>query len=140
MTTSRGHCLCGAVRFTAQVSKKEIDSCHCSMCRRWTGGPIMCVQADAAPAFEDEAALGVYRSSDWAERVFCRTCGSSILWRSLDGRHHSIPVALLDGLDGASFTTEIFIDEKPPYYSFAGERTRMTGAEVVAAFGGEAEE
>ena len=64
-----------------------------------------------------------------------RSCGAA----STAGTIRS-PSRCLDGLDGASFTTEIFIDEKPPYYSFAGERTRMTGAEVVAAFGGEAEE
>ncbi|NJK32297.1 MAG: GFA family protein, partial [Deltaproteobacteria bacterium] len=28
-----------------------------------------------------------------------------------------------------------FIDDKPAYYAFTGERTRMTGAQVMAAFG-----
>ncbi|MEO1018922.1 MAG: hypothetical protein AAFY56_14695 [Pseudomonadota bacterium] len=77
MTTYQGRCICGAVRFLVEVSKKEIDCCHCSMCRRWGGGPALSVMADGPPRFDDEAALGVYRSSAWAERVFCKTCGSS---------------------------------------------------------------
>ncbi|MPY69001.1 MAG: GFA family protein [Alphaproteobacteria bacterium] len=136
LTTYQGRCLCSAVRFSVEVSKNEIGCCHCGMCRRWGGGPVLSVMADAPPIFDRETALGVYRSSEWGERVFCRTCGSSILWRSVDGKHQSVPVALLDDLEGL-FTTEIFIDEKPSYYSFTGERTRMSGAEVMAAFGGD---
>jgi len=136
MTSHRGHCLCGAVRFAVEVSRPEVDACHCGMCRRWGGGPLLGIAAAGPPRFDDESALGVYRSSEWGERLFCKTCGSSILWRSVDGAFHAVPAALIDGLEGLTFTTEIFVDEKPAYYAFAGERTRMTGAETMAAFGG----
>ncbi len=82
-----------------------------------------------------ETALGLYKSSEWGERLFCKTCGSSILWRSIDQTFRSVPAALLEGLEDLDVSTEIFIDEKPDYYAFAGARTRMTGAEVFAAFG-----
>lgn len=133
MATHRGRCLCGAVRFEARVSRHEVDACHCGMCRRWGGGPALSVMTDGPARFEDEAALGVYRSSEWAERLFCRTCGTSILWRSIDGRFHTLSAALLDEPGELAFTTEIYIDAKPSWYAFAGERTRMTEAEVVAA-------
>ena len=136
MTDYNGRCLCGAVRFQVTVTKREIGCCHCDMCRRWGGGPALSVMADGPPRFEDETALGVYRSSDWGERLFCKTCGSSILWRSVDGQFQSVPAALIGDPD-MPFKTEIFIEDKPAYYDFAGERTRMTGAEVMAAFGGE---
>ena len=139
MTIYKGRCLCGAVRFSVEVSKKEIDCCHCSMCRRWGGGPALSVMADGPPSFDDGTALGVYRSSAWGERVVCKTCGSSVLWRSVDGRFQSVPVALIGDPEDMPFAMEIFIDDKPAYYAFAGERTRMTGAEVIAAFGDQAE-
>lgn len=104
------------------------------------GGPVLSVMADGPPRFDDEGALGVYRSSDWGERAFCKICGSSILWRSVDGKFQSIPAALLGDLDGFAFTSEIFVDDKPAYYSFAGERTRMTGAEVMATVGGDTDQ
>ena len=44
-------------------------------------------------------------------------------------------MALLDDLESLTFTTEIFIDEKPTYYTFTGERIRGSGAEVMAALG-----
>jgi hypothetical protein len=107
------------------------------MCRRWVGGPLLAVAAAGPPRFDDVAALGVYRSSAWGERLFCKSCGSSVLWRGLDGTFHHVPAGLIDDLDGMTLTTEIFIDEKPACYAFAGERRRMTGAEVMATLGGE---
>ena len=34
-------------------------------------------------------------------------------------------------------STEVFIDEKPNYYTIAGDTKKMTGAEVFAEFGSE---
>ena len=129
-----GGCLCGAVRFSARPEKLEMDVCHCSMCRKWSGGTFMAVPC-AEVKVVDEGALSVYPSSDWAERVFCRTCGSSLFWRL---RRRDGPVAVsMQSFDGPSpftFGEEIFIDEKPALHAFAGERPRKTGAQVFAEF------
>jgi len=138
MTSHRGHCLCGAVRFTVEVTSKEIAACHCGMCRRWHGGPVLAVMVDGAPVFDDPTALGVFRSSEWGERCFCRTCGTSLLWRSVDGRFQAVPVGVLDDAADFVFTTEIFVDDKPDYYAFAGDHRMMTGAEAMADIDGDA--
>ena len=39
-----------------------------------------------------------------------------------------------DDRSGYTFTRQIFIDDKPPYYEFANKTHNMTGAEVFAAF------
>jgi hypothetical protein len=129
-----GSCLCGAVRFSARPEKLEMDVCHCGMCRKWSGGTFMAVPCGEVKVV-DEAALGVYPSSDWAERVFCRSCGSSLFWR-LRGRGGPVAVSMqsFDDLSPFTFAEEIFIDEKPSLYAFAGERPRKTGAQVVAEF------
>ena len=36
----QGHCLCGAVRFTADGEPKWTGFCHCQSCRRHTGAPV----------------------------------------------------------------------------------------------------
>jgi hypothetical protein len=41
----RGQCLCGAVTLTAKQVVPQFHVCHCSMCRRWNGGPAMSMAA-----------------------------------------------------------------------------------------------
>lgn len=130
-----GGCLCGAVRYSAVPEKPEMDVCHCRMCRRWSGGVFMSVPCNDL-AIEDERALGRYVSSEWAERLFCRECGTSLFWRFQgdESGHVAIAYQSFDDLAAVSFAEEIFIDEKPALYAFTGERSRKTGAEVIAAF------
>ncbi|MEO1014475.1 MAG: GFA family protein [Pseudomonadota bacterium] len=135
-----GRCLCGAVTFKATPQQHDdglhVDVCHCGMCRRLIGGPLMAVSLAGPPKIDNDAHLGVYSSSDWAERVFCKKCGSNLFYRFKDGTMHSVNAGALDDLSCATFPVEIFIDEKPDFYDFAGDRKRMTGAEVIAAFAG----
>lgn len=133
MSALNGRCLCGAVSFSA-IPKGGAGVCHCNMCRRWTGGINISVGLTEPPVFEDEARLGVYRSSEWAERVFCSDCGTSIMYRTVDGMHHYVSVQCFDDPAQFPLESEIFIDEKPASYSLAGERRHMTGAEVMAIY------
>lgn len=130
-----GGCLCGAVRYTAVPEKPEMDVCHCRMCRRWSGGVLMSVPCNDL-VIEDERALGRYASSEWAERLFCKECGTSLFWRFQNDESGHVAVAFqsFDDLAPVSFAEEIFIDEKPALYEFAGARRRKTGAEIIAAF------
>ena len=128
-----GKCLCGAVTFTAEISTRETDVCHCSMCQRWAGGITMLVEVDRLDVPETES-LGLYRASDWGERGFCNKCGSSLFWRMQDGSHANVAFAALEDKSGFTFTKEIFIDEKPEIYAFAQDTQKMTGAEVIAQF------
>lgn len=45
-----------------------------------------------------------------------------------------IPVGLFDNDQGLVFGHQVFIDEKPSYYSFADNTTEMTGAEMFAKY------
>ena len=130
-----GRCLCGAVRFAAVPEKLEMDVCHCGMCRRWSGGVLMSVPCNGLEV-EDEKALGRYASSEWAERLFCTECGTSLFWRVKgdESGHVAIAFHSIDDLPAVSFAEEIFIDEKPDLYAFAGERRRKTGEQVIAEF------
>ena len=129
-----GSCLCGAVRFTASLESGDAGVCHCSMCRRATAGPFFAIECGPSLAFEDETQLGVYRSSDWAERGFCRKCGTPLFWRLHDKSMSAVSVNAFDDPGALNFTSEVFIDDKPAYYAFAGERKRMTGAEVYEMY------
>ena len=132
----KGRCLCGAVAFTATPEAMEMALCHCAMCRRWAGGPMMAVTCGSDVAVTGEENLGVYQSSDWGERCFCSTCGATLFWRMRDGSHTAISAQAFEDPAAFALTTEIFIDEKPDNYAFAGETHKMTGAEVIAMFTG----
>jgi hypothetical protein len=130
-----GGCLCGAARFTARP-KPEMGVCHCGQCRKWSGGVFMAVQV-AGLSVENPEALSYYVSSDYAERGFCRTCGTSLIWRLRDGSQDYVSLPALDDQTGVVFDEQIFIDEKPAIYDFANTTKTMTGAEFAVAFGRE---
>ncbi len=41
---------------------------------------------------------------------------------------------LFDEVQGLVLDHQVFVDEKPGYYAFAGETRELTGAEVFALF------
>lgn len=131
--TISGRCLCGAVQFAADIAKRHVDICHCGMCRRWSGGPFMGVAHDGAVRFEGADNIGVYASSEWGERAFCRICGTSLYWHLKGTQLYSFSAGALDDQSDLSLALQIFVDEKPAFYDFANETEMMTGAEAMAA-------
>ncbi|MTH97902.1 GFA family protein [Roseibium sp. RKSG952] len=129
-----GGCLCGDVRFTAVPVDQTMQVCHCEMCRKWTGGVLMAVACGPHVEFESEAALSVYKSSAYGERVFCKSCGSTLAWRLQDGSHASMSAQAFDDPARFALTSEIFVDEQPANYAFANKTQRMTGPEVFAFY------
>ncbi len=110
-----GECLCGAVRFAIQPPTKWCAHCHCSMCQRAHGAPVVTwvgVQADQFQLLNDST-LEWFASSDAAQRGFCQRCGSSLFFRSSrwPGEMH---------VARACITGEI--DRKPQGHVFAGSR------------------
>jgi hypothetical protein len=129
-----GRCLCGAVTIMLAGDHKEVGACHCDMCRRWGGGPGMAIEIGKDIEIEGRDRVRIYRSSKWAERAFCDTCGSSLYYRLVKAGDHYLFAGILDDQSAMVLTSQIFIDEKPAYYTFANETKTMTGAEVFAAF------
>ncbi len=129
----KGQCLCGEVTVEISAEDTKISVCHCSMCRTWAGGPFFAIHAQAAPKLTGEASLGIYPSSEWAERVFCKTCGSHLFYRLKDGSFHGVSSGLF-APENLSVKQQIFIDEKPDYYALRNDTPTLTGEQVFAAF------
>ena len=121
-----GGCLCGAVRFEAEDVPEEIGVCHCGQCRRWASGPYFAVRAGEV-RFAGEENLGRHASSDWAERGFCKLCGSSLFYHMHDEPFHMMAVGAFDDQSRFVLAREVFIDEKPAFYGFAQETTTSSG-------------
>ena len=105
------------------------------MCRKWSAGPFFAIECGATLKVEDPSQLGIYRSSDWAERCFCKQCGTPLFYRLVGKDFYAVSVEAFDDRGDFALTSQIFVDEKPAYYDFANKTKNMTGAEVFAAFG-----
>jgi len=128
--------MCGAVTFTAKQASEGVSACHCGMCRRWSGGVWMGVSTKEL-SFERDEALRVVKSSDWAERGFCSTCGSSLFYRLTTPKYQgmtSVSLGCLDDTSGLSIEREWFIDNKPEAYALAGDQEAVTEAQAMAMF------
>lgn len=132
-----GQCLCGSVRITATPKNNHFGACHCSLCRKWGGGPLLAVECEDRVSFEGESHIATYDSSGWAERGFCKNCGTHLFYRLKEKPFHAIPLGLFDDAAPWEFTEQIFIDNKPSHYSFANHTRNLTEAEVFAQFSGE---
>lgn len=133
----QGGCLCGAVRYTLERPAHAVSLCHCGMCRRQTGGPVMALHGVGAVAVSDpEGLLRWYGSSAWGERGFCSRCGSNLMWR-MKQTGETLPTAgSLDSDAGLAIESHIYVDDKPGFYAFADDAPRLTGAEAEALFAG----
>jgi hypothetical protein len=130
----KGSCLCGAVRVTATIKSKGVAACHCTICRKWGGGPLLAVDCEAEVRIDNEDNVSIYPSSTWAERGFCRQCGSHLFYRLKQGPRYFVPVGVFGEGESWVLEQQVFIDEKPGFYSFANPTTNLTGAEVFAQF------
>lgn len=134
MSKIEGRCLCGAVTVTAEAADvPRLRACHCDMCRRHTSG--MFVSIETGPA-EITGPARVFKSSDWAERGFCETCGSTLWYGTLgDGARH-LAAGLFDDAGHGQMKIEFFADMCPQGYGLKGAHRRLTTAETEAMFTG----
>lgn len=130
-----GGCLCGAVRFEVEEPVTDFGACHCSMCRKWAGGPSLATHNSPNVTFTGEENLERYQSSDWAERGFCKVCGSNLFYHLKPDGEYFMMAGAFDDDSGLEMVSQVFIDEKPDGYAFANETRNMTGAEIFALFG-----
>ena len=126
----KGSCLCGAIEISAD-DHHDIGLCHCSTCRRWSGGPLFAVDCGSNVSITGTPVR--YRSSDWAERGFCGACGTHLFYHLLQGDRYILPAGMFQD-QPFQLRSEIFIDEKPAFYELANDTHKLTGQQVFAQF------
>lgn len=85
-------------------------------------------------SFDDEQYVSVYDSSEWADRGFCSACGTHLFYRLKENQEYMVPVGVFENNDNFVFDNQVFIDQKPSYYSFSNETETMTGDQLFAKF------
>jgi len=76
-----GGCLCGGVTYEFDVDPRVTVACHCSACRKATGsafGVWSLVPKDSFRWTSGSELLVEFQSSDHAQRLFCKRCGTTL--------------------------------------------------------------
>jgi hypothetical protein len=78
-----GGCFCGFVRYRAEGPAWDETLCHCSICRRISGAPLVAWFSVAAASFRFTSGEPArFASSDHAARSFCPRCGTPLTFQS----------------------------------------------------------
>lgn len=76
-----GGCLCGAIRYESSSVPTGTGYCHCRLCQRSTGAPVL---AFASVPYSDfriiKGQQARHSSSAHGERWFCNRCGTQIAY------------------------------------------------------------
>jgi hypothetical protein len=77
-----GGCLCGVIRYRITGPLKTVVYCHCRMCQRAGGAPVVPWLTVRAEGFILERGKPTeYQSSAKAIRSFCAACGTPLTFR-----------------------------------------------------------
>jgi hypothetical protein len=85
MKDHEGGCLCGELRFRVTAPALDSGYCHCRMCQRNSGAPVVAWATFPAASFSWIAGMpDTFASSPHAKRHFCSHCGSYLVFVSSD--------------------------------------------------------
>lgn len=121
MNVAEGGCFCGAVRYAVEGEPAGAGYCHCRMCQRSVGAPVVAWGTWPCQRFRwltpEPATL---RSSPEAERRFCAACGTQLLfWGRDEPDVVDVNLATLD--DPAAFRPghHIWVESRIPWFDTA---------------------
>ena len=92
-----GGCQCGAVRYAFSEKPTDACICHCRMCQKQFGNFF----GSFAGAHKDKfrvtrGTFSHFKSSDGAERYFCKDCGTPLGMKNLSKEFIFVSIGSLD--------------------------------------------
>jgi len=125
MPQMTGGCLCGQVRYSANVEPMFTGVCHCSTCQKQTGSAFNVVVAIPQAALSIQGSPKTHtRTGDSGQQVvarFCPNCGTTITSEPAAMPGASIlRVGTLDDTSWVKPTMEIYCDSKQSWVSLGG--------------------
>jgi hypothetical protein len=122
-----GGCLCGRLRYEA---RDPIDAgyCHCRLCQRSSGAPVLAWASFAAENFSLARGLPQsHRSSPEGLRDFCANCGTQIAFRNTTTPTRvDVNIASLDDPASIAPTYHIWLSSRVPWFHIDDDLPRYT--------------
>ena len=125
MAALSGGCQCGAVRYEWVEKPAYSSVCYCRMCQKASGQPFMGLTGGKKEHLKwTRGAPSVFRSSNMAERGFCKDCGTPLTYE-FDG-HGTISVTInsLDDPEAIRPTLHYWHAEHLSWAEFADDLPR----------------
>ncbi|MHC6223278.1 GFA family protein [Pseudomonas sp. X10] len=112
-----GGCHCGALRYRFEGPLADIAHCHCSVCRRVSGGLVVTWLTVPAEGFEWLAGTAQrYTAPASCSRYFCGHCGAHVALTTLHSPQTiDITVATLDQPELARPQRHIWTSSRLPW-------------------------
>lgn len=133
-----GGCQCGAVRYALRAVPLDPDICHCRMCQKAFGSFFAPLAGVPLPAFElTRGALAIFKSSDRAERGFCRNCGTPLTFHYIGSDRIAVSIGSLDRPEEVRPAAQCGIEGRLSYFAdlaaLPGDKTTENDEPEVAA-------
>jgi hypothetical protein len=95
-----GGCQCGAIRYELSSAPDHASVCHCRMCQKASGGPMMAfARVKKTNLRWTRGQPPSFRSSSLVERHFCGACGTPLTYNFIETPNISVTVGSLDKPD-----------------------------------------
>lgn len=135
-----GGCACGAVRYRIAGEPLRACYCHCSLCRRAAGAPVVAwavVQRTIFSFTQGEPAE--HASTARGRRTFCTACGTQLTFHYEGGPEPGHPyeagaeeldvsLASLDRPGAVAPSYHIYMDDALPWLRIVDDLPRHPGA------------
>lgn len=115
----RGSCLCGGVRFEVTEPFVSVSQCHCTSCKRISGGTGTVsgrARTEAIRVLEGEELLKRYQPDEGSAKTFCSVCGSNLFgggWP--ESEHASVRLSAIDDPFDRKPDAHIFVRSVAPW-------------------------
>jgi hypothetical protein len=100
MAELHGTCLCGGVRFEVDADPESLRYCHCTSCKRLSGGGGTVnfrAASSAIRILQGKDLVQTYQPAEGSAKTFCLACGSNLFgggWP--DSEYCSVRVTTLE--------------------------------------------
>jgi hypothetical protein len=119
MAALTGSCLCGGVRFEVDAPFERVSACHCTSCKKISGGGGTAsgrARTDAVRIVAGDELLTTYQPAEGVAKTFCSGCGSNLFgggWP--ESEFTSVRLSALDEPFDGRIESHIFVRSLAPW-------------------------
>ncbi len=108
-----GGCQCGALRYEWLKKPTHSSVCYCRMCQKASGQPFMGLTGGKIENLRwTRGTLSVFKSSNMAQRGFCKDCGTQLTYAFEGTGDISVAIGSLDDPEAMPPTRQFGVESK----------------------------